>query len=53
MLKFTKDDNWFHYFETFKEVNASYYQSFGFKIIKKALLPKIDIKMMFMIKGNP
>lgn len=53
MLKSTKNDNWFYYLETFKEANTFYYQKFGFKIVEKAILPKSDVKIICMIKGNP
>lgn len=38
------------YLETSLEKNVKYYEKFGFKIIKEALIPETDVNLWFMLR---
>lgn len=40
------------YLETSLEKNVKYYEKFGFKLIKEALIPETDVNLWFMLREN-
>ena len=40
------------YLETSLEKNVKFYEKFGFKIIKKALIPESDVNLWFILRDG-
>jgi len=40
------------YLEASLEKNVKYYEKFGFKLIKEALIPETDVNLWFMLREN-
>jgi len=50
MLKKIDDQGLPVYLETSLEKNVRYYEKFGFKLIKEALIPETDVNQWFMLR---